>query len=103
MEGRDAEEFEEFGFSLGNRCGVDEVSDWAEERVVALAEVEFHIYFLFLFWFLSLGFLPFDVQTFLHLRKMQRQFFGKNKNKYCEKALHARATNASASLPAFTT
>jgi hypothetical protein len=64
VEGRNAEEFEEFGFSLGNRGGVNEVSDWAEERVVALAQVEFHIYFLFLFWFLSFGFLPFDVQTF---------------------------------------
>jgi len=27
---------------------------------------------------------------------MQRQFFKKKKNKYCEKALHAFATNASA-------
>jgi hypothetical protein len=34
---------------------------------------------------------------------MQRQFFEKKKNKYCEKALHAFATNASAVLLAFTT
>ena len=44
VEGRDAEEFEEFSFSLGNRGGVNEVSDWAEERAVALAEVEFHFW-----------------------------------------------------------
>ena len=102
MEGRDAEGVKEFSLSLGNRGGVNEVSDWAEERVVALAEVEFHFHFLFLFWFLSFGFLPFDVQTFLYLRKMQRQFFEKKKNKYCEKALHTFATNASAVLLAFT-
>jgi hypothetical protein len=34
---------------------------------------------------------------------MQRKFSEKKKNKYCEKALHAFATNASADLLAFTT
>jgi hypothetical protein len=34
---------------------------------------------------------------------MQRFIFAKGENKYCEKALHAFATNASAALRAFTT
>jgi hypothetical protein len=42
VEGRDAEGVKEFSLSLDNRGGVNEVSDWAEERAVALAQVEFH-------------------------------------------------------------
>ena len=44
VEGRDAKRVKEFSISLGNRGGVNEVSDWAEEMAVALAEVELHFW-----------------------------------------------------------